>query len=364
MEKEYSRNLWPILGLPIDAVNMRQTIDKIYQAIEDNEKLFISTPNINFIVTALNNQTFRQSIINSDLSIADGLPLIWVARMLRIPILEKVSGSNLAEELMLNKANRERPIRVFFFGGEEGVAEQACIKLNSQHSGLTGAGSYYPGFGSVADMSRQSVIDKINQSNADFIVVALGAQKGQEWIECNRKHLNAPVISHLGAMINFIAGTKSRAPLMLQKLGCEWLWRIKEEPALWNRYFRDGIQFLKLLFTRVIPYSFFIRRRSERPNDPSENLITVDNQSLALFMPRVILEGDLDLLKNKLSDIPKNTHLTLNFEKTEYIDPSVISFLITLRKVFGNKLTISDTSTEIKKIIKYNCAEYLFDSQV
>ena len=169
------------------------------------------------------------------MSVADGKPIVWLARLLNIPIPERVAGSDLIEELIKNRTEH-KILKVFFFGGEDGIAEAACEKLNSYNTGLKCVGSFNPGFGSIADMSSSEIIDQINQSNADFIIVSLGAKKGQAWIEKNRKNLNAPIISHLGAVVNFIAGTVSRSPKILQKSGLEWLWRIKEEPMLWKRY--------------------------------------------------------------------------------------------------------------------------------
>jgi N-acetylglucosaminyldiphosphoundecaprenol N-acetyl-beta-D-mannosaminyltransferase len=86
------------------------------------------------------------------------------------------------------------------------------------------------------------------------------SDEGQAWIERNRPRLTVPVVSHLGAVLNFAAGTIDRAPDWLRKSGLEWLWRIKEEPMLWRRCFRDGLVLLFLLVTRVLPYAWYLRR--------------------------------------------------------------------------------------------------------
>jgi N-acetylglucosaminyldiphosphoundecaprenol N-acetyl-beta-D-mannosaminyltransferase len=112
-------------------------------------------------------------------------------------------------------------------------------------------------------MSGEETIARINASGADFVLVALGARKGQAWIERNRSRLAAPVISHLGAVVNFVAGTVNRAPRWMQRSGLEWLWRIREEPGLWRRYWNDGIAFLALLFGRVLPFALWRRRHSD-----------------------------------------------------------------------------------------------------
>jgi N-acetylglucosaminyldiphosphoundecaprenol N-acetyl-beta-D-mannosaminyltransferase len=132
---------------------------------------------------------------------------------------------------------------------------------------LSCAGYESPGFGSVEDMSSRNQVATISRSCADFVVVALGAKKGQSWITRNRGRLTAPVISHLGAVVNFVAGTVSRAPLCMQRSGLEWLWRIKEETGLWRRYFSDGMVFLELLLTRVLPHVLLLRCHRPTPEE-------------------------------------------------------------------------------------------------
>ena len=87
------------------------------------------------------------------------------------------------------------------------------------------------------------------------MLVALGAKKGQAWIERNRERLRAPVISHLGAVINFAAQSIERAPHWMQRSGLEWLWRIAQEPQLWHRYWSDGQMLVGTVLTRLLPWS-------------------------------------------------------------------------------------------------------------
>ena len=108
---------------------------------------------------------------------------------------------------------------MFLFGGAEGAAAAACNKLNSESSGVTCVGSFYPGFTTVAEMSDAAIIDRVNASNADFLVTALGAKKGQAWLLQNHDRIQIPVRAHFGATINFQAGTIKRAPARMQRVG-------------------------------------------------------------------------------------------------------------------------------------------------
>ncbi len=246
-----------ILGLPIDVVDMRETVRRVHEAARTRTPLFLSTPNLNFAMTAMKDDAFRDSLIQSDLCIADGMPLLWVARLLGVPLPERVAGSALLEAL--RRESPEAPLKVYFFGGPDGVAEAAARRLNQEPCGLRCVGWESPGMGTAEELSRPESIARIRESRADFVVVSLGAKKGQAWIQRNRAELGVPVVSHLGAALNFVAGTVSRAPRWVQRSGMEWLWRIKEEPALWRRYFADGRAFIRVMATRVLPLSFALR---------------------------------------------------------------------------------------------------------
>ena len=360
-----NRDVWCILGLPFDVFNMDGVIDKVSQTINNNTPCFISTPNLNFLIASQNNTDFKNSVINSDLSVADGKPLIWIARLLNIPLPERIAGSDIIEELIENRKGN-KPLKVFFFGGQDGVAEQACKKLNLSSKGLSCAGFYNPGFGTLDEMSTPNIIDVINQSDADFIIVSLGAKKGQSWIEENKEKLNAPVISHLGAVVNFIAGTVKRSPRILQHLGLEWLWRIKEEPTLWARYFRDGISFLYLLFFRVLPLSILIfRKKPKKENRTGEIKIDLNNG-----LTNIKLNGfwGIDNIQetNKafIAVLELTDDVQINITGSSYIDGAFIAKIMLLKKSLANDkrgLKIKSESRLVTNIFHYNCCDYLLN---
>lgn len=359
-DKSIARNVWCILGLPFDSINMKGAIDKVHASAINKTPCFISTPNLNFLIECQKDSEFRNSVINSDLSVVDGKPLVWMARLLNIPISERVAGSNLIEELIENKAGY-KPLKIFFFGGEEGVGEIACKKLNASASGLRCVGNLNPGFGSIEEMSSGKIIDQINQSDADFIIVSLGAKKGQAWIEKNRKFLNAPIISHLGAVVNFIAGTVNRSPKFIQKIGLEWLWRIKEEPALWKRYFFDGVLFILLFIFKVIPLTFLIRFRNKTKNIKPKifqngNILNIELDGYCDSIKYI----EIDQAINELYNFSGNVEITL--KKDSYVDLVFIARLQLLK----NKLSLNDSELHIisksrysTKLFHYSCCDYL-----
>jgi N-acetylglucosaminyldiphosphoundecaprenol N-acetyl-beta-D-mannosaminyltransferase len=255
---------YSLLGLPFHAVTLSEAAEIVTDSIALRNTCFISTPNLNFTVMAQDDPDFYNSVIQSDLVVADGMPLIWVAKLLGLPITERVAGSDLFA--YLSQQPRQNKIRVFFFGGETGVAEKAHHALNHSSPGMESCGFYDPGFVSIDEMSNDQIIEYINACKPDFILVALGAKKGQRWIMHNREKLNAPVISHLGAVINFVAGSVERAPEKWQRFGLEWVWRIKQEPKLYKRYLGDGLRFLKMLFTETLPLVLHSKKLAKNTN--------------------------------------------------------------------------------------------------
>jgi len=252
---DFNRNVYALLGLVFDAVSEEQAVERLEAARAGGARCFLSTPNLNFLVASQHDQKFRDSVSRSDLSVADGMPLVWMSRLLGLPLTERVSGSGLFETL---RSQAQMPWKIFFFGGDKGVGQDACLSVGETPA-MRAVGWLSPGFGGLESMSREDLLECINQSQADFLVVSLGAAKGQEWISQNMHRLNTPVISHLGAVVNFAAGTVKRAPRWIQRIGFEWLWRIKEEPHLWRRYAGDGAVLVRLLLMNVLPLAMLQR---------------------------------------------------------------------------------------------------------
>lgn len=271
-----------LLGLPFDVTTLPEVRQRIFAAADSREQLIFATPNVNFVAQAARDPQFRSDVLHADLSLVDGMPVVWLGRLLNIPFGSRIAGSDLLESLITDPG--PRPLRVFYFGGEAGAADEALHATNRRGGGLVAVGAHYPGFASVEQMSSDAVLDAINGSGADLLVVALGAAKGHRWIEANRRRLTVPVISHLGAAINFVAGRLQRAPRFTHRLGLEWLWRIKEEPALFRRYVRDGWFLLERVVRFAIPE--YLRQRLGNDGEGRLATRTVDGLGTAVIEGR------------------------------------------------------------------------------
>jgi N-acetylglucosaminyldiphosphoundecaprenol N-acetyl-beta-D-mannosaminyltransferase len=362
---DFSRDVYCVLGLTLDAVNFEEAKKRIALAVERRQRLFLTTPNMNFVSLGHSSAKFRNSVLCSDLCTADGMPLVWISRLLGAPIRERVSGSNLFSSLI---DDAESKLRVFLFGGEKGTAQAAADKINELNLGVQCVGHFYPGFTSVDKMSDPDVLKRINDSDADFLLLALGAQKGQFWILDNEHHLSVPVISHLGSTINYVAHSVRRAPRLWQSVGLEWLWRIKEEPHLWKRYFTDFSTLIQLSVSRVVPSLIYKSLNCPSEGDLKAASLDIEENDGAHLMR---FNGAFD--KRNLSSVRLALHrafeakagIVLDFQDLKYADSAFLGLILL---AYGyqararRRFSIRRLGNKTPKILYLFGCDYLMDA--
>lgn len=357
----FARDEVCVLGLPFDRVDEHHAMVRLDSAIDRDERCFLSTPNLNFVISALNDGSFRESVFQSDLSVADGMPLIWVSRLIGANLRQRVAGSTLFD-LMRNRPKQER-ISVFFLGGMGNDAELAAEKLEKYSVGFRSTGGLNPGMGSVEDMSSEEIIRSVNDANPDFLVVSLGAKKGQRWIMENQDRLNTRVISHLGAVVNFVAGTVKRAPHWWQKLGLEWVWRIVEEPTLWKRYFFDGLALLKLIAIRVLPlciYGGFLRTKFK--GQPLMHSICHPSAEVAhLSLSGSAVDSNLQALREAFPrEVMENQTLVIDLQGLDHADASFWALMLRVKTELseaGKRMRIERAPKRIAYLAKLSLVD-------
>jgi N-acetylglucosaminyldiphosphoundecaprenol N-acetyl-beta-D-mannosaminyltransferase len=362
---DFDRKVYCVLGLIFDAVTIDGAEMRIRDAIVRKQRCYLTTPNVNNVVAAQKDFQFRDSISRSNLSVADGMPIIWVAKLLGIPVASRVAGSTLFERL---RQQTTVPVKVFFFGGPDGAAQRAEAALNADHGLMTCVGGISPGFGSLADLSSDKFIDQINAAHPDFVVVSLGSQRGSAWIEHNFERLDAPVISHLGAVVNFVAGTISRAPPRLANSGLEWLWRIKEEPTLWRRYYQDGTVLLKMIATQVLPYflqSMVTKLFGRRKSGASVDVLRIDSVC-TITLGGAWDDDRMPEFRRAFAEvIATPADIVLDLKGVTSINNACVALLVLL---YGHQtkvkqtLTINAVSSQVKRMIRLCGVAYLLEN--
>jgi N-acetylglucosaminyldiphosphoundecaprenol N-acetyl-beta-D-mannosaminyltransferase len=358
-----TRLVYCVLGMPIDAINLATVVERIEAAAASRTAFLISTPNLNFLVSSLSDSEFRESLLDSDLCSPDGAPIVWIARLLGLPIKERVAGSDLLDRLQVPEARR-RQLTVFLFGGAKGVAAAAARKLNAGPGGLNCVGTLDPGFCEVDEMSLDHIIETVNASGADFLSVSLGAKKGQLWLYRNHKRLTIPVRAHLGAAMNFQAGLIKRAPPLIRAWGFEWLWRIKEEHHLWKRYLNDGLMLLWLLLTRVLPLIVISGwNKFRRQHQGLLIKKSVDDQTIVISLVGIASERDVPRAISCFQEaLTGNQTITIDLSNTRLIDARFLGLLLMLRKELrsrGARLIFTGVSSTIERTFRLSEVGFL-----
>jgi N-acetylglucosaminyldiphosphoundecaprenol N-acetyl-beta-D-mannosaminyltransferase len=361
---DLSRLVYCVLGVPIDAIDMPRLVRAVEDAALSKTKLFISTINLNYLISSHRDPRFRKAVLLSDVCAADGAPIVWIARLLNLPIRTRVAGSDMFEAIKV-RPQPARQLKFFVFGGPEGVGQAAANALNKQATGWRCVGSIFPGFGDIEEMSADGIIDTINRSKADFLLVALGAVKGQLWLLRNHQRLQVPVRAHLGATINFAAGKIRRAPSTFRRWNLEWLWRIKEEPRLWRRYCGDGVALIGLLFNSILPLilqasgdALLGRRRGELTLNRSEDGTTTTLQLLGMATEQNI-EKVISIYREAM-----NTQKTIrtDLSGTRVLDARFLGLFLVLWKTAkerGLEVEFIGASARLKTMFRRNRVGFL-----
>lgn len=234
------------LNTQIDNLTMDQMVERIDRMVQNGTGQYVVTPNVDHIVRLEKDMLFREIYEQADLVAVDGTPLIWISKLLKTPIVEKVSGSDLFPKVCEMAARRG--YRVYLLGAAEGVAAKASVNLQRKYPGLQIVGTFSPPFGFEKDAEEvQSICRMVREAHPDILALGLGAPKQEKFFYQNRGQLQVPVALHVGAALDFEAGTIRRAPVWMSRIGLEWLYRLIKEPKrLAKRYLIDDMAIFKI----------------------------------------------------------------------------------------------------------------------
>lgn len=233
------RVVW-VWGLPLAPLTSAELLDAIDRLVEAGEPSYIVTANLNYAM--LSERHPDLAAVNRDAAfvVADGMPLVWAARKQGTSLPERIAGSDLIFRLSERAAARK--YRVYFLGGNPGVAEIAAERLAGLYPGLQVVGTEAPMFSQLSELETAQLMSRIHAARPDILVAAAGQPKGERWVHANHREAGVPVCIQLGASIDFAAGRIRRAPRWMQRTGLEWLFRLALEPRrLGGRYFGNAV---------------------------------------------------------------------------------------------------------------------------
>lgn len=230
-------NIAKILGFTLNSSSSGEVLKSLASRLESNKKIFVVTPNPEFLVFGRDHSWFAKILNESDFAIPDGIGLVWASRLLsQKPGIEKrVSGTDLMQELC--KEAVHRGWSVYFLGGPPGVAESAAQKMKQRYPGLKYFVDEGPnltldaGTGLLGPQKEVAkVVENINRRSPDLLFVAFGMGKQEKFISDSWAKLNVRLAMGIGGAFDYISGKVPRAPLFVRKMGFEWLYRLLKQP--------------------------------------------------------------------------------------------------------------------------------------
>ncbi|WPL11022.1 MULTISPECIES: WecB/TagA/CpsF family glycosyltransferase [Thiorhodovibrio] len=367
-----------ILGIPVDDLTPELVVERTLALIaayrRDGRARQIVTVNVDFLTNALGwtpwsaprHPELLEILRRADLVTADGMPVVWLARLLGTPLRGRVTGADLVPALAAALARSGQSL--YLLGGRGEVGQQAADKLVAEHPDLRIAGVHSPFVQTegeamlLSDEEDAEIVARINAVEPDVLLIGFGNPKQEIWFHRNRHRLKAGVSIGIGGTFEFIVGRVARAPVWMQRTGLEWIWRISQDPKrLWKRY-AVGFAKLGVMTVPLVAHYHLQRRlqglrqrwRKSRTDQASADRANPDltNQTRApapqqdatlaadaaaasrrrmLLLPEV---ADAAWVKTQQpqADTPDQAELVVDFTQVRFLDSSALGYLARLWK--------------------------------
>jgi len=236
-----SDHLFMLHDIPISNVTMKEALDFIMSAVNDEQLHHeIHFANAHCINTANRDADYKHILQSCDAVFPDGSGIRLAGKIWKVPVRENVNGTDLFPELCSELARQKK--RVFLLGAKPGTTARVQ-KWIAAHAGNMTIAGYHHGYFTERHWAR--VMQAINDSRADILLVAMGVPQQEKWIRENIKYTQVSAAMGVGGLFDFYSGNVRRAPAVLRKAGLEWAWRLLMEPRrMWKRYLAGNIIFM------------------------------------------------------------------------------------------------------------------------
>ncbi|MFA5134595.1 MAG: WecB/TagA/CpsF family glycosyltransferase [Patescibacteria group bacterium] len=235
-----------ILGIEIDNVTRAEAIGMIAGFLHSNERRYITTTNPEFIMAARHDVEFRHILNNADLSVADGMGIVFAAKRHGQSLKARIPGVDLLWDIV--RLAEQEGKSIFLLGSKRGVPERAAMAIKNRNPEAVIAGAECGYRRWHRQMKAHKLVAMINRAKPDILFVAFGQVKQEKWIYHNLSKLETvKVAMGVGGSFDYIAGEVKRAPQWMRSAGIEWLYRLIVQP--WR---------LPRIATAVVRFSFTV----------------------------------------------------------------------------------------------------------
>ena len=348
-----------VMGLPLANVTANEAVDEIEKLILSGGTHQVATANIDFWLNSLKDVHLHRIIAGCSLVLPDGMPLVWISRMLGKPLKERVSGVDMVP--LLAELSARKGYGIFLLGGRPGVAEEASKVLDEMYPGVKIVGHYAPPLADLERMDHGDTLDRIRAAKPDILMVAFGNPKQEKWIRMHARRLGVPVSIGIGGSMDILIGRLQRAPEWMQQSGLEWFGRCLQEPArLLPRYARN---FAGLSVRLPLAIAARLLQRRQQGTSVVERM--TDAGILHLHIEGN-LEAETSVAINRAvaSCVATSQLLVVHLRGLQYASAEGLGALLQARQrllASGLSLTLAGVPARMKLLFSAWCLEPLFD---
>lgn len=344
-----------ILGIPFNNVSFADTVEWTRQRVLSRRPAYIATVNLDFIMQAWHDPELQRILLEADLVVADGIPIVWLSRLLGPGLKGRVTGSDLVP--MLAKLAARDGFSLYCLGGAPGVAEKAAGKLVERYPGLRIAGCYSPPKADILAMDNPDILARLKAAAPDILLVAFGAPKQEKWVNLHLRQWRVPVAMGIGGSLDFLAGMQKRAPRLVQKLALEWLWRMLSDPPRLFRRYVANLLFLSTVVGRLVllRYAPCAGARITPGTPPEFDLLAELNASLLVWPPLAAARPLADF-RTRCEGVVNHQALVLDLRTRTWLNSLELGCLVELSRLgraTGRRLHVLAPHPRVLRLLRF-----------
>jgi N-acetylglucosaminyldiphosphoundecaprenol N-acetyl-beta-D-mannosaminyltransferase len=248
-------NIWDrgkirTISLDLSTGSYRDFALEITRMARDNVSSYVCVANVHMCIEVWQNSDFATAVNGADIATPDGMPMVKSLKLLYGIDQERVAGMDLLPDLIAEAEKND--LSIFFYGSTDEVLRKISERIQREHPQVKVAGMLSPPFRVLSEKEEGEMVERINASGANMVMVALGCPKQELWMARHKGKINAVMLG-VGGAFPVYAGVQTRAPEWMQKCSLEWLYRLWQEPRrLFKRYFVTNSLFVALLLKEII----------------------------------------------------------------------------------------------------------------
>jgi N-acetylglucosaminyldiphosphoundecaprenol N-acetyl-beta-D-mannosaminyltransferase len=342
-----------IYGVPFHNVTFEEAIDWIVARVKSGRPANIATANLDFVTRAWSDPELQRILIDADLVLADGFPVVKLAPFFGPALKDRVTGSDLTP--MLAERAAKEGMSIYGLGSAAGVAEKAMEILKARHPDLKVAGTYSPSYAPLLEMDHRKILQKLAEAKPDILFVALGAPKQDKFISMHVRGWNVPVAMGVGASLDFITGEQKRAPRWMRNHHVEWLWRVCCNPRrLFLRYCAN----VRFLFS-ASRQMFLINRMADKPRPfqmlDEDDVFALEDQGIAVerFQGLGNEAAARDLVQ-RIAGTAMGMNVLVDLHAVPWLDSLELGALLEINKIcrsWGKRLILYASRPKVLRLL-------------